>query len=164
MALARNLSPPVHRRLRVDDACNISNLRMLCSFCLCQGNASASANLHNEQRTNSVLQAMVERAAKEFPCQSQKLYISILNGTLWVDHSLTKWPPGGWYPAELGGGVVLYAPNDCVKILMSQAFFMSVQMQCLALPGCTAHWQRIQQCKFGGSFCRSRCDRFCRRR
>ncbi len=138
MALARNPSPPVHHRLRVDDACSVSNLRMLCSFsarAMCQH----SANLHNEQRTNPVLQAMVERAAKEFPCQSQKLYISIRNGTLWVDHSLTKWPPGGWYPAELGGGVVHHAPNDCVKILVSQAFFMSVQMQCRALPGCTAH-------------------------
>lgn len=46
---------------------------------------------------------MVDRAAAEFPCQSQKLRITILNGTLWVEH-LTQQPPGGWYPAELGGG------------------------------------------------------------
>jgi hypothetical protein len=51
----------------------------------------------------STLQAMVDRAAKEFPCQSQKLRISILNGTLWVEH-LTQQPLRGWYPAELGGG------------------------------------------------------------
>jgi hypothetical protein len=49
---------------------------------------------------------MVDRAAAEFPCHSQKLRISILNGTLWVEH-LTAQPPGGWYPAELGGGETL---------------------------------------------------------
>lgn len=46
---------------------------------------------------------MVDRAAAEFPCHSQKLRITVLNGTLWVEH-LTAQPPGGWYPAELGGG------------------------------------------------------------
>ena len=47
----------------------------------------------------------MDRAAAEFPCHSQKLRITILNGTLWVEH-LTAQPPGGWYPAELGGGEV----------------------------------------------------------
>lgn len=53
----------------------------------------------------SFCQAMVDRAAAEFPCHSQKLRITILDGTLWVEH-LTAQPPGGWYPAELGGGEV----------------------------------------------------------
>ena len=60
-------------------------------------------------------QAMVERAANEFPCQSQKLYVSILNGTLWVDQLTTK-PPGGWYPAELGGGEAVGYPHFCTLI------------------------------------------------
>lgn len=54
---------------------------------------------------SGISKAMVDRAAAEFPCQSQKLRIAILNDTLWVTH-LTQQPPGGWYPAELGGGWV----------------------------------------------------------
>ena len=46
----------------------------------------------------------MQRAAWEFPCKSEKLWVQIVNGTLWVDHSLAPWPPDGWYPAELGGG------------------------------------------------------------
>lgn len=51
-----------------------------------------------------ISKALVERAAAEFPCQSGKLRIQIVGGTLWVDHSQESWPAGGWYPAELGGG------------------------------------------------------------
>ena len=50
---------------------------------------------------------MIERVVSEYPCLSGKLRVQIVNGTLWVDHSLAPWPPGGWYPAELGGGRVL---------------------------------------------------------
>ncbi len=50
------------------------------------------------------MQEMVARSAEEFPTHSQKIWVSIVNGTMWVDHSLNGWPPGGWYPAEYGGG------------------------------------------------------------
>ena len=55
-------------------------------------------------------QALVERAAVEFQEQSEgcpRVWFQIINGTLWVDHSLAPWPDLGWYPAGIGGGVCL---------------------------------------------------------
>ncbi len=52
-------------------------------------------------------QALVERAAVEFQEESEgcpRVWFQIVNGTLWVDHSLAPWPDLGWYPAVIGGG------------------------------------------------------------
>ena len=43
----------------------------------------------------------MERAAREFQAESEgapRVWFQIVNGTLWVDHSLSPWPDLGWYP------------------------------------------------------------------
>ena len=57
----------------------------------------------------------MERAAREFEEQSEgspRVWFQIVNGTLWVDHSLAPWPDLGWYPAEIGGGA---RPAYCIR-------------------------------------------------
>ena len=72
----------------------------------------------------------MERAAREFAEQAEgspRVWFQIVNGTLWVDHSLAPWPDLGWYPASIGGGArrietlqstVVHANlNQCCQVL-----------------------------------------------
>ncbi len=54
----------------------------------------------------------MERAAWQFPSESSRVWIQIVNGTLWVDHTLAPWPDLGWYPAEIGGGASRQSLSD----------------------------------------------------
>jgi len=61
----------------------------------------------------SATQAMVDAAASP-ACDEHKLRFQILNGTLWVDHSMHPRAEAGWYPAPMGQGVThgLQAPES----------------------------------------------------
>lgn len=67
---------------------------------------AASQASHIPIAGGSLPQEMLQRFTedKQYKMWSQKLWISIVNGTLWVDHTYGPRPPRGWYPAELGGG------------------------------------------------------------